>query len=63
MKVVVNMMQCESNAICAGIVPEVFELNDDDLLIVLDEHPDEALRERLEQAVRNCPKQAISLED
>jgi len=46
-----------------GIVPEVFDLGDDDLLVVLDEHPDEALRPRLEEAVRCCPKQAIRLDD
>ncbi len=62
MKVVVNMQQCESNAICSGLVPEVFEVTDDDLLIVIDENPGEELRERLEQAVRSCPKQAISLQ-
>jgi ferredoxin len=30
---------------------------------VLDEHPPEALRERVMQAVRTCPKNAISIED
>jgi ferredoxin len=63
MRVIVNMMHCECNALCVGIAPEVFDLTDDDELIVLDEQPPEALRERLEQAVRSCPKQAISLED
>jgi ferredoxin len=43
--------------------PEVFEVRDDDFLYVLDEHPPEALRSKVEQAVRNCPKQAIKLED
>lgn len=61
MRVVVDLKQCESNAICMGIVPEVFELGDDDILVVLDEHPDEALRPRIEEAVRLCPKQAISI--
>ena len=63
MRVVVNYTLCESNALCAGIAPEVFEVRDDDLLYLLDEHPPEALRARLDDAVRVCPKQAISIEE
>jgi ferredoxin len=63
MRVVVDFELCESNALCMGIVPEVFEVRDDDLLYVLDEHPPEGLRERIMQAVRTCPKNAISIED
>jgi ferredoxin len=43
--------------------PEVFEVRDDDLLYLLDEHPPEELREKVEQAVRACPTQAISIEE
>ena len=63
MRVVVDMDVCESNAICMGLAPEVFELGDDDVLRVLDEHPDESQRAKVEQAVRSCPKQAIALFD
>ena len=63
MRVVVDFDQCESNALCMGILPEVFEVRDDDFLYVLDENPPEELRSRLEEAVRSCPKAAISLED
>ncbi len=62
MKVVVNYDLCESNAVCMGIVPEVFEVRDDDLLYVLQEEPGEEFRERVEEAARRCPKQAISVE-
>ena len=62
MKVVVNYDLCESNAVCMGIVPEVFEVRDDDMLYVLQEEPGEEFRERVEEAVRRCPKQAISAE-
>jgi ferredoxin len=63
-KVVVDMDLCESNAICMGIAPEVFEVRDDDnLLHLLQENPPDELRERCEQAVRQCPKQAIKIED
>lgn len=63
MRVVVDYDLCESNAVCMGIAPEVFEVRDDDLLYVLQEHPDESFRERMELAVARCPKQAISIED
>jgi ferredoxin len=63
MRVVVDYDLCESNAICMGIVPEVFEVRDDDFLYVLQENPPEELRAKVEQAVRSCPKQAISIED
>jgi ferredoxin len=63
MRIVVDDGLCESNAICAGIAPEVFEVRDDDLLYVLDERPPPTLRERLQEAVRRCPKQAIAIED
>ncbi|MDQ1629118.1 MAG: ferredoxin [Actinomycetota bacterium] len=61
MKVVVDFDLCESNAICMGIVPEVFEVRDDDFLYILDENPAEALRPKLEEAVASCPRAAIKL--
>jgi ferredoxin len=63
MRVVVDFDLCESNALCMGLAPEVFDLRDDDLLYILDENPPEALREKVEAAVRTCPKNAISIED
>ena len=35
MKVVVDYDACASNAVCMGIVPEVFEVRDDGFLYVL----------------------------
>jgi ferredoxin len=63
MRVKVDFDLCESNAVCMSLVPEVFEVRDDDFLYVLNENPPEELRSRLEEAVRSCPKAAISLED
>jgi ferredoxin len=61
MRVVVNMSQCESNALCMGVAPDIFLVDDDDNLTVLNETPDESARERVVEAVRVCPKQAISI--
>jgi ferredoxin len=63
MRVIVDFDVCESNAVCMGIAPEVFEVRDDDFLYVLDENPPENLRDKVEEAVRRCPKQAIRVED
>ncbi|GAA5155144.1 ferredoxin [Pseudonocardia eucalypti] len=63
MKVVVDFDQCESNALCMGVAPDVFEVRDDDFLYILDENPDESKRAEVEQAVQMCPKAAIRIED
>ncbi len=62
MRVVVDWNLCESNALCVLAAPEVFKLLDDDNLDILQEEPDESLRGKVEEAVRNCPKRAISLQ-
>ena len=61
MKVVVDFDVCTSNAVCMGIVPEVFEVRDDGFLYVLDEHPPASLHGKLRDAVNSCPTGAISL--
>jgi ferredoxin len=63
MRIVVNYDACESNALCMDAAPEVFEVREDDLLYVLDEHPGEELRSKVQQAARACPKQAITIVD
>jgi ferredoxin len=63
MRVVVDYALCESNAVCMRLVPEVFEVRDDDRLYLKAERPPEALRARVGEAVRRCPKQALSLVD
>ena len=63
MRVVVDYDLCESNAVCMGIAPEVFEVRDDDFLYVLQDEPDESLRAKVVEAATRCPKQAISVED
>jgi ferredoxin len=62
MRVVVDFDLCESNALCMAAAPEVFEVRDDDFLYVLQDEPPEELRGKVEEAVRRCPKQAISIE-
>jgi ferredoxin len=63
MRVVVDFDACQSNAVCMGLAPEVFEVRDDGFLYILNENPPEELRSKVESAVRSCPVQAITLED
>jgi ferredoxin len=63
MRIVVDHGLCESNAVCMRLVPEVFEVRDDDRLYLKTERPPEALRARVDEAVRRCPKQALSIAD
>ncbi|HEX5586439.1 MAG TPA: ferredoxin [Acidimicrobiia bacterium] len=62
-KVVVDFDRCESNAICMGVAPDVFEVRDDNFLYILEEHPADDRRGACEEAVRQCPTQAISIAD
>jgi ferredoxin len=63
MRIVVDRDLCESNGVCEGLAPEVFRIDDDDNLEILQEHPDESLRAKVQDAVRSCPKQALTLEE
>ena len=61
MKIVIDYDLCEANAVCMDVCPEVFRVEEDDTLTVLIEKPPETLRAKVEEAVRLCPRQAISL--
>jgi ferredoxin len=62
-RVVVDFDMCQSNAVCQGVAPEVFEVRDDGYLYILQENPSEELRSKVEDAARSCPVQAITIED
>ena len=62
MRVIVDLLKCESNGLCMGQAPDVFLVNDDDELVVLQAEPAEELRSQVERAVKMCPKQALTLE-
>ena len=60
-KIEVDWGLCESNGVCMGIIPEVFQLGDDDMLTVLQEDVTPENEEQVRDAVRQCPRQAISI--
>lgn len=62
-KVVVDYEMCEGNAMCLDVAPEVFDLDDEDVVVLLTDSPGEALREKVASAVERCPKQALSISE
>jgi ferredoxin len=63
MKVNVDWALCDANGVCAVEAPAVFELNDDDELVLLQETVTTADQDAVRSAVRVCPKRALSLSD
>ena len=63
MKIEVDWGLCESNGVCMGINPEVFHLGDDDMLTVLQEEVTPEIESDVREAVRQCPRQAISIKE
>ena len=63
MRVTVDAVLCEANAVCAGLVPEVFSVDESDELDILTcEEPPE-LADRVREALWACPKRALLLEE
>ena len=60
-KIEVDWGLCESNGVCMGIIPTVFQLEDDDTLTVLQDEVTPENEEQVREAVRQCPRQAISI--
>jgi ferredoxin len=63
MRIEVDWDLCESNGVCMGVIPEVFQLGDDDMLSVLQPEVTPENESLVREAVRQCPRQAISIED
>jgi ferredoxin len=63
MRVILDTHNCQAYANCMLTAPEVFDLDEDaGLAIILQENPSEELRGAVEEAVRSCPVQALTLE-
>jgi ferredoxin len=62
-KIEVDWGLCESNGVCMGIIPEVFQLEDDDTLTILQEDVTPENEAKVRDAVRQCPRQAISISE
>jgi ferredoxin len=62
-KVTVFPSKCEGYACCVISAPEVFDLDTSSgRVMLLLEEPDEQLRDLVEEAARDCPVRAISID-
>ncbi len=62
-KIVVDWPACDGNGTCTLEAPALLEMDDDDNLIVLRETFGADLLPQAQAAVRNCPKQALSIDE
>lgn len=59
MRVKVDRDRCEGNAVCLGIAPDIFDLDDEDYAVVKVD-PVPADQESLaDQAIAECPRAAL----
>ncbi len=64
MKVIANMNICEANAKCMEQAPEVFNVDEDDEMTVLQETiTDPEIQEKVRRAVARCPRAALKIEE
>ena len=61
-KVYVKREECIGCGACQMLAPEVFELDDDGISVVINEDVEESLEEKTNEAVEACPTSAIEVE-
>ena len=62
MRITFDAARCCSSGMCESFAPEVFEIDDDGALQVLDPTPSEEARGRVTTAVEACPTGALGIE-
>jgi ferredoxin len=62
-RVIVDHDRCEGNAVCLGIAPDIFELDDEDYAVVKADPVPADEEAAVEQAIAECPRAALVRED
>ena len=60
-RVQVDRERCVGSGVCESLAPEVFEVDDDGLLVVHREEPDDEQLDDVRDAVQSCPARALAL--
>ena len=60
-RIIVDRDLCESNAVCVGEAPEVFGLDQQNGMAVLDDTPGPPRLADVRRAVHRCPRGALSI--
>ncbi|UMB70274.1 ferredoxin [Mycobacterium paraterrae] len=63
MRVKVDRDRCEGNAVCLGIAPDIFDLDDEDYAVVKVDPVPADLEAAAEQSIAECPRAALIRED
>jgi ferredoxin len=58
-----NVRICEGFANCLMAAPDLFDLDDDDKVVILQGELDASERARVEEAIRSCPVSALTMAD
>ncbi|NTY61581.1 ferredoxin [Mycolicibacterium sphagni] len=61
MRIEVDLGKCTGHGICETIAEDVFEVDDDGSVRIHGDRRAESDRERMQQAVTQCPAAALSL--
>lgn len=62
MKIVADRERCEGHGLCADTAPEVYELDDDAIVVLVHETVPAALERKAEAGARVCPVAALKVE-
>ncbi|WP_040338364.1 ferredoxin [Candidatus Blastococcus massiliensis] len=60
-RVQVDRDRCVGSGVCESLAPEVFELDDDGVLVVHRSEPDAGQLDAVHDAVQQCPTRALAL--
>ncbi len=63
MRVNVDRDRCEGNAVCLGIAPDMFDLDDEDYAVVKTDPIPPGQEDLAEQAIAECPRAALLRSD
>ena len=63
MRVEVDRDRCEGNAVCLGIAPDLFDLDDEDYAVVKADPIPDGQEDLAEQAISECPRVALVRRD
>ncbi|TQR87298.1 ferredoxin [Mycobacterium hodleri] len=63
MRVEVDRDRCEGNAVCVGIAPDLFDLDDEDYAVIKADPVPEGQEDVAEQSVAECPRAALIRKD
>jgi ferredoxin len=62
MRVVVDRAACEANGVCAGLLPQIFNIGDNDELHIRVAEIPAGLADVVRDTVEACPRAALRLE-